>query len=237
MSGERGPRESFRLGLRLGLPYAIANSVVALSFGVLATELGFSAFGAILTAAIVFAGGAQFAALAVLGAGGTVPAAVGSAALVNSRFLPLGIALAPSLPGRPLWRAAQGWTVVDSSWIHAKRSDGSFDRWTLFGSSGIQYAFWVLGTAVGALGGDVLPDTDELGLDAVFPAFFLALLFGELRAGRRRAMGVAAAAALLALALVPNSPAGVPVLAAGAVALVGIRMRPAPVPEPSEETP
>lgn len=230
-------RESFRVGVRLGAPYAVANAVVALSFGVLACELGFSALGAIVTAAIVFAGGAQFAALAVIGAGGTLPAAIGSASLVNSRFLPLGIALAPSLPGRPLWRAAQGWTVVDSSWIHAKRPDGTFDRWRLFGSSGIQYAFWVLGTAVGALAGDVLPEPDTMGLDAVFPAFFLALLFGEVRAGGRRSLGVAAAAALLALSLVPNSPAGVPVLAAGAVALIGIRMRPAPLPEPSEETP
>lgn len=231
------PGESFRLGLRLGAPYAVANAVVALSFGVLARQVGFSPLGAIVTAAIVFAGGAQFAALAVIAAGGSVAAAVGSGALVNSRFLPLGIALAPSLPGRALWRAAQGWTVVDSSWIHAKRPDGTFDRWRLFGSSGIQYAFWVLGTTIGVLAGDVLPDTDTMGLDAVFPAFFLALLFGELRAGGRRALGVAAAAALLALALVPNSPAGVPVLAAGAVALVGIRMRPAPIPEPSEETP
>ncbi|MGQ0465055.1 MAG: AzlC family ABC transporter permease [Sporichthyaceae bacterium] len=226
MTASGGPGESFRLGVRLGAPYAVANAVVALSFGVLAQEVGFSKLGAIVAAAVVFAGGAQFAALAVLSAGGSVPAAIGSGALVNSRFLPLGIALAPSLPGRALWRAAQGWTVVDSSWIHAKRPDGSFDRWKLFGSSGVQYACWVLGTAVGAFAGDVLPDTDAMGLDAVFPAFFLALLFGELRAGGRRSFGVAAAAALLALALVPNSPAGVPVLAAGAVALVGIRMRP-----------
>jgi 4-azaleucine resistance transporter AzlC len=199
--------------------------VVALSFGVLAREIGFSAFGAILTAAIVFAGGAQFAMVAVIGAGGSIGAAVGSAALINSRFVPLNIALAPSLPGGPLRRAMQGWTVVDSSWIHAKREDGSFDRWKMFGSSGIQYVFWVLGTAVGALGGDVLPEADSMGLDAVFPAFFLALLFGELRAGGRRAMAVAGAAAMLALALIPNSPAGVPVLAAGALALWGIRVR------------
>lgn len=224
MTGERHPGESFRIGVRLGAPYGMANAFVALSFGVLATEIGFSAVGAILTAAIVFAGGAQFAMIAVIGSGGTIPAAVGSAALVNSRFVPLNIALAPSLPGGPLRRAAQGWTVVDSSWIHAKRPDGTFDRWVLFGSSGVQYVFWVLGTVVGAFGGDVLPDADVLGLDAVFPAFFLALLFGELRAGRRAQM-VAAAAALMALALVPNAPVGVPVLAAGAVALWGIRAR------------
>lgn len=225
MRGQSHPRESFRVGVRLGVPYAMANSLVAITFGVLAREIGFSAFGAIATSVVVFAGGAQFAILAVISAGGTVPAAVGSAALVNSRFLPMGIALAPSLPGGPLYRALQGWTIVDSSWIHGKREDGTFDRWIVFGSSAIQYLGWVIGTCVGALAGDVLPDAETLGMDALFPAFFLALLVGELR--NRRAVGVAATASLLALALVPTAPAGVPVLAAGAVALIGIRMRPA----------
>jgi len=52
-------RESFRGGLRAGVPYAIAGAVVALSFGVLAREAGFSALGAIVMSAIVFAGSAR----------------------------------------------------------------------------------------------------------------------------------------------------------------------------------
>src|SRR5215203_5958617 len=73
-------------------------------------------------------------------------AGIGAAALMNSRFLPMGVALAPSLPGRALWRAAQGQTVVDASWALAAREDGSFDRWVLFGSSSIQYLTWSSGT-------------------------------------------------------------------------------------------
>ena len=74
---------------------------------------------------------------------------------------------------------------------------------------------------VGALGGTVLGDPETLGLDAVYPAFFLALLLDELRAGRR-ARGVALAGALIALALVPFAPPGIPVLAAGFAALAGL---------------
>jgi 4-azaleucine resistance transporter AzlC len=220
---EADTRTRFRAGVRAGVPYAAAGFLLSLSFGVLARDAGFSTAAAIAMSAIVFAGSAQFAAVAIVGAGGGIGAAVGAAALMNSRFLPMGIALAPSLPGRAAKRAAQGQTVVDSSWAMASRGDGTFDRWFLFGSTVPQYVTWVSGTVAGALGGDLLGDPDKLGLDAIYPTFFLALLFAELRSGR--AKGVAAAGALIALVLVPIAPPGVPVLVASVAALAGLRDR------------
>src|SRR3954465_13987507 len=211
--------ESWRAGLRAGAPFAAAGFLLSLSFGVLAREAGFSAVQAIVMSAIVFAGSAQFAALAIVAAGGGLGAAVAAAAMMNSRFLPMGIALAPSLPGGPVSRAAQGQTVVDASWAMANRGDGTFDRWFLFGSTAVQYVTWVTGTVVGALAGDVLGNPKKYGLDAIYPTFFLALLLVELR--NRRAPWVAALGAAIALALVPVVPPGLPVLAAGAAAFVG----------------
>jgi len=205
------------------VPFAIVGFVLSLSFGVLAREVGFSALGAIVMSAIVFAGSAQFAAVSILAGGGGIVAAVAAAALMNSRFLPMGVALAPSLPGRWPTRAAQGQTVVDSSWAMASLGEGRFDRWFLFGATVPQYVTWVGGTVAGALGGDLLGDTDALGLDAVYPAFFLALLIAEMR--DRRSSAVALAGAAIALSLVPFVPAGVPVLAASLAALAGLRRR------------
>src|SRR3954447_6619095 len=216
-------RSTFRDGLRAGIPFAIAGGLLAVSFGVVARHVGLSAPATIVMSAIVYAGSAQFAAIAILAGGGGVGAAVGAAALMNSRFLPMGVALAPSLPGRAPWRAAQGQTVVDASWALAAREDGTFDRWLLFGSSAIQYFTWTTGTIIGALGGDILGDPDKLGLDAVYPAFFVALLVSEARS--RRARSAAALGALIALALVPFAPAGVPVLVASLGALIGLTRR------------
>jgi 4-azaleucine resistance transporter AzlC len=217
----RTRRESFSAGWRAALPFALAGGVLSISFGVLAREAGMPIVAAIAMSAIVFAGSAQFAAISILASGGTLGAAVGAAALMNSRFLPMGIALAPSLPGGPLKRALQGQPVVDTSWAMAARGDGSFDRWHLFGASAIQYVTWVGGTVLGALAGDVLGEAHTLGLDAIFPAFFLALLIVELKDGRAR--GVAALGALIALALVSFTPPGIPVLVASLAALVGVR--------------
>jgi 4-azaleucine resistance transporter AzlC len=216
-------RPAFRAGFAAAIPYAIAGFIVSASFGVVAMDAGFSGLAAVVMSAIVFAGSAQFAAISIVASGGAVGAAIVAATLMNSRFLPMGIALAGSLPGGPVKRALQGWTVVDSSWAMSSRGDGTFDRWYLFGASAVQYLTWTTGTLAGVLGGDVLGDTDKLGLDAVFPAFFVALLILEIKDGRT--FGVAALGAAIAFALVPVAPAGVPVLVASLAALIGLVRR------------
>ena len=211
---------TFRDGVRAGVPFAIAGGLVSITFGVLADSAGLSPLATIVMSAIVYAGSAQFTAVAIVAGGGGVGAALAAASLMNSRFLAMGAALGPSLPGNALKRAAQGQTVVDASWVLASRGDGTFDRNLLFGSSAIQYVTWVSGTTIGALAGDVLGDPEKLGLDAAYPAFFLALLISEARGGRR--LGVAALGAAIALVLVPVAPAGVPVLVASLAALAGL---------------
>jgi predicted branched-subunit amino acid permease len=213
----------FRAGVRAGVPFALAAGLLAASFGVLARDVGMPGWAAIAMSAIVFAGSAQIAALTIIGAGGGLVSAIGAAALMNSRFLPMGIAIGPSLPGGAAARAAQGQTVVDASWALASDGQGGFDRHVLFGSTAIQYAFWVAGTVVGVVGGSALGDPRTYGLDAIYPAFFVALMIGEIRSGH--ALGVAAAGALIALVLIPIAPAGVPVLVASLASLLGLIRR------------
>src|SRR3954471_18722547 len=98
-------RASFRTGARAGIPYALAGFLVSLSFGVLARDAGFSPLAAIVMSAIVFAVSAKSAPLAIVASVGGISAAFAAAAMMTSRFLPMGIALAPSLPGGPLKRA------------------------------------------------------------------------------------------------------------------------------------
>jgi predicted branched-subunit amino acid permease len=93
----------------------------------------------------------------------------------------------------------------------------------LVGAGLVLFPFWVGGTVLGALAGEVLGDPEQLGLDAAFPALFLALLATQLV--NRRAVIAAVAGATIALALLPIAPAGVPVIAAGAVCLAGVWKR------------
>ncbi len=209
-------------GLRAGVPYGAASLLLGLSFGVLARPV-MGALPAIVMSIVVFAGSAQFAALAVLSAGGGAAAAIVAGVLLNLRFVPTGIAIAPSLRHRALGRALRGQALVDASWALANQGDGSFDVEFLLGSTLAQYPAWVLGTAAGALAGGAIGNPEALGLDAIFPAFFLGLLVAELR--RRQARPVAAVGAGIALVLTPVAPAGVPIIAAAFAAALGLSRR------------
>lgn len=216
-----GQKATYRDGIRAGLPLALPSLLVAISFGVLARSLGWGAVAPIVCSIVVFAGSAQFAAASVLGAGGGVLPAVLTAVLVNGRFLAMGFAIGPALKGGPLRRALEGQTVVDASWALASRGDGTFSRELLIGATIPQYLGWQTGTVIGVLFGDLIGDPERLGLDAIFPAFFLSLLVLELR--RPRAPRVAVLAGAMTLALIPIAPAGVPTIAAAAAALLGLR--------------
>ena len=81
--------------------------------------------------------------------------------------------------------------MVDASWAMASRGGGRFDPAFMVGATVPNYPAWVGGTAIGVLAGDLIGDPERLGLDALFPAFFLALLVTELGPGapRRRRGG------------------------------------------------
>ena len=83
---------------------------------------------------------------------------------------------------------------------------------------------WVGGTIIGVVGGEALGDPAALGLDAAFPALFLALrrpaADQPARGHAPRCLGAA-----IALALVPFTPAGVPIIAAASAALIGLVRR------------
>jgi 4-azaleucine resistance transporter AzlC len=226
MSSERERGSGVYLaGARAALPFALATFVLGISFGVLARSLGWGTLAPIVFSVIAFSGSAQFAVASVLGSGGGTLPAIAAATLLNARFGPMGVAVAPYLKGGPLRRALEGQAVVDASWALASRGEGRFDREFMIGATLPQVTAWIGGTIVGVLGGDFIGDPEQLGLDVIFPAFFLTLLAEELRSASRsaRAVIVALIAAVLALALVSFAPPGVPVIAACAAALLGLR--------------
>ncbi len=217
-------RFELRTGAITALPLAIAVGLFGVSFGVLsATSGGMGALPAVVMSATTFAGSAQFAAASVLGSGGGPIAAIAAALLLNARYLPIGVSVAPYLGGGRLSRFLRAQLVVDESWAIASRGDGAFDAGRLVGAGITLWLAWVGGTVIGVIGGEALGDPATLGLDAAFPALFLALLATQLRS--RRAVAAALLGATIAVILVPFTPPGVPIVAAGAAALIGLVRR------------
>jgi 4-azaleucine resistance transporter AzlC len=209
-----------RDGMRAALPLAPSPILFGFSYGVLADGSGFGAARAVVMSATTFAGAAQFASVSVLDAGGTVAAAVLAAVFLNARYFAISMTVASIFPGRRLRRLVESQTIVDESWALSGRR-GRFEWPILVGSGLVFYSLWVASTAIGTVIGGVLDDPNALGLDAAFAALFLALAIPYLR--ERRARQAAALAAVIALVLIPFTPAGVPIIAASAACLLGLR--------------
>lgn len=217
-------RFELRRGAVTALPLAIAVGLFGVSFGVLSvTTGGMGALPAMVMSATTFAGSAQFAAASILSSGGQPVAAVAAALLLNARYLPIGVSVARYLSGTPPIRFLKSQLVVDESWAIAAQGEGEFDGGRLLGAGVVLWLAWVGGTVVGVVGGEALGDPTSLGLDAAFPALFLALMASQLSS--RRTVLAAALGGGIALALTPFTPPGVPIIAAAAAALIGLARR------------
>jgi 4-azaleucine resistance transporter AzlC len=217
-----GPRPSrYRDGARVIAPIALAAAAFGASFGILAGTADFERLAAVVMSATTFAGSAQFAVVSTLDEGGGVAAAIVAAVLLNARYAPISVSVAPVFRGSRARRLLESQLIVDESWVVSRRPDGTFNRRVLVGAGLVLYVAWVGGTALGALVGEAIADPASLGLDAAFPALFLALLVPQLRS--RRALAAALLAAAIALVLIPFTPAGIPIIAASAACLLGWR--------------
>ena len=217
-------RFELRRGAITAVPLAIAVGLFGVSFGVLAASAGgMGVLAAIVMSMTTFAGSAQFAAASVLAGGGQPLAAIAAALLLNARYLPIGVSVARFLPGGRLGRFVQAQLVVDESWAIAAAGEGRFDPHRLVGAGLVIWLAWVGGTVIGVVGGAALGDPAALGLDAAFPALFLALLVPQLAS--RRAVVAALLGSAIAVGLVPVAPPGVPIIAAAAASLVGLWRR------------
>ena len=215
------PPKNYRAGARAALPLALAVTAFGVSYGILARASGMGRVAPVVMSLTTFAGSAQFAVASILAAGGGVSAAIAAAVLLNARYAPIGLSVAPALTGSTLTRLLHAQLVVDESWAVAHRGGGVFDRGRLIGAGITLYVGWLLGTILGVAGGEVLGDPERLGLDAAFPALFLSLLVPQVRS--RRPLLAALLGAAIGLALVPVARPGVPIVAACLACAVGWR--------------
>jgi branched chain amino acid efflux pump len=225
MAGGQRSRQApsaFVAGVRAAAPIAVAVFAFGASFGILARDAGMGVVPPIVMSLTTFAGSAQFAVASVLESGGAVAAAIAAAVMLNLRYLAIGMSVAPAVRGGRLRRLAEAQLAVDESWAVAQR-DGRVDRDRMIGAGLVLLVSWCAGTVAGVLGGGALGGPADYGLDAMFPALFLALLVGQVHGPRTRV--AALAGGVIALALTPLVPPGLPIVAAAAGAVVALGVR------------
>jgi 4-azaleucine resistance transporter AzlC len=181
---------------------------IALLFGALGVGKGLSILEAGLMSILVFAGGAQFAALELWTYPVPILALVFSTLLINARHVLMGASLAPKIRGFSLAQRLVGaWALTDEAWALAERR--ALQRrltpayW--FAVSATLPVVWIVATFLGAWLGSFLGDPARLGADFAFTALFIGLIAGLWR-GRATAITVAVSGAAAALAYVLLGP-------------------------------
>jgi 4-azaleucine resistance transporter AzlC len=213
--------------VRNSLGVGLAVGAYGFAFGAASVAAGLSVLQSCLLSLLAFTGGTQFAVVGVVAGGGSAAAAVASGLLLGSRNTLYAMRLAPLLRVRGLRRVVAALGTIDESTAMAiaqPEDEPELGRLAFWWTFAGVFTVWNLATLLGAVTGSLV-DPATVGLDAVVPAAFLALLAPRLRAGvvERR---IAALAAVIALVLIPFTPPGVPVLAACGALVVALKVRP-----------
>lgn len=183
------------------LPITAGIIPFGLTCGIMGSTAGFSAFEITFMSMTVFAGAAQFMAIAMINSGITTwGVIVFTTFLINLRHLLMGASLSPylfKLPRNLQYLLAFG--MVDESYaltINRIEKKG-YDPYYQLGVSSLLYIIWVTSTFLGASLYHNIPNPLEWGLDFVIPLTFLVLLIPRLI--NRTALLVALVSALTAV--------------------------------------
>jgi len=190
-----------------------AVGLVGVTFGVLADAAGLSLAKAAAMSLFVFTGASQFAAVGVVDSGGSPVSAVGGALLLAARNGLYGVRLSPLL-SRDGWRKVPGaqFVIDETTAMALAQPTDTSEREAFWWTGFALFSFWNLGTVGGVLLGSVLGDPDVWGLDAAFPASFVALIGPHVRTAPMRVAAIIGGA--ITVLAVPFTPAGLPILLA-----------------------
>ncbi len=207
------------------LGVGIATGLYGVSFGAISITSGLSVLQTCALSLTVFTGASQFAFVGVIAAGGAPLAGAATAILLGSRNLFYGLSLAPRLHANGPAKLLTAHIVIDESTAmavtretpHQARLGFNWTGWSIF-------LLWNVTTLLGAMAGDAIGDPRAYGLDAAVGAAFLGLLWPRLSSPTARVIALVAAAG--AMGLVPFSPAGMPIILGGAIAVsIGLLWR------------
>jgi 4-azaleucine resistance transporter AzlC len=223
--------------VRDSLAVGVTTGAYGIGFGAVSVSSGLSVAQTCVLSLVMFTGASQFALAGVVAAGGAPLSGAATALLLGTRNTLYGLRMGPLLRWRGWRRAAAAHVLIDESTaMSVNRETTEAVRLGFLTTGASVFVLWNLATAIGALAGEAVGDPRTYGLDAAVGAAFLALLWPRLK--DRRNIVVAGLAAAVALTMVPLAAPGVPVLAAGGVALlVGVlakRQDPTEIPGPDD---
>lgn len=183
MHPEETGRTKMRAGLAAAWPICLGFFPIGLSLGVLAQKAGLTPWQIGLMSLVVFAGGSQFIAVAMLASGASLAAIVTTTFMINLRHLLMSSALSIHFPGiSRRFLALFAYGVTDESFaVNMTRfNQGDWNRHSALVLNQVTNAVWILSSVAGAYAGQFIP-AGSFGIDYALTGMFICLLVFQLR--------------------------------------------------------
>lgn len=177
------PEHWFRQGAAASWPICLGYFPVGLAFGALAQQAGLPVWAVGLMSILVFAGSAQFIALAMLTTGAGIVSIILTTMVVNLRHALMSSSLAVYLQGVNRWFLALfAYGITDESFaVNITRfRNEDWGRWQALAVNHLSNCAWVAATLCGSLIGQFIPQ-GTLGMDYAMTGMFISLVGSQLQ--------------------------------------------------------
>lgn len=197
-------RTALKAAFPLTLPVMAGYLFLGLGFGVLLHQAGFGAGWAMLMSGGIYAGAMQYVAIGLLAQGAGVVECALMTLLVNARHIFYGITMAPRYRDTGAAKPYLAFALTDETIALLSLSpvpEGLEPRRFYLAVSLLNHAYWVIGSALGSLAGQLLP-FDLRGIEFSMTALFVVMLTEQWRSKAARLsvlLGLAGSLACLLL--------------------------------------
>lgn len=190
-------KRKFTDGIKDGLPIALGYLAVSFSFGMTASAENVPIWVSIALSALNLTSAGQFSALTLMCKSAPLAEIAAATFVINIRYLLMSIVLSQKLVKMPvLGRMAIAFGVTDEIFTVASTKPQKVGFAYMSGLIFAPYIGWCLGTALGAVAGNLLGEAVSSALGIGLYAMFIAIVLPEARGDKAVAVTAGIAVAI-----------------------------------------
>lgn len=173
-------------GFRDGIPIGLGYFAVAFSLGIAAKNAGLTPFQAFLASALCHASTGEYAGFTVIAAAASFLEIATITLIANARYLLMSCAMSQRIdPKMPFFhRFIMSFYITDELFGIAIARPGYLNPWYTYGAVLFASPCWAVGTALGALAGNLLPLRLVSAFSVALYGMFLAIFIPPARKNR-----------------------------------------------------
>lgn len=200
-TGEKQVMRNFRLGCKDGVPIMLGYLTVSFTFGVSCVAKGFQWWMPVFCSLTNFTGTGQFAGMDLIAVGGSILELIATMLVINARYALMAISLSQKLePKTTLWqRLLIAFGLTDENYAVAMRRQFEVSFSYFMGVAVVSFSGWVVGTLLGALAGNILPESLLSAFGIALYGMFIAIVIPPCRTSKAIAVVVLTAIGLSCL--------------------------------------